>query len=696
MNQNFSINRVLFMPGISIKNRHKTILTILALIVLILAVYWQVQNFEFINYDDGLYVTQNSLTKSGLTYHGVIKAFADTETGNWHPLTMLSHMVDWELFGPIAMGHHWSSLMLHIITTVLLYLLLNQMTGAMWRSAMVAALFAIHPINVESVAWVAERKNVLSTFFWMLTMLFYVRYVRQPGWKRYLPVFVSFALGLMSKPMLVTLPFVLLLIDYWPLNRTAIDTKNDQQTEIQLSFKTGKSSLSFLVLEKIPLFILTAISICVTLYTQHAVGAVVSTSSLSLSTRIGNAIVSYGLYIKKMFWPLDLSLFYPRYNIEIWTLLIASSFLILLTAMVLRSYRKHPYLLVGWFWYLGTFVPVIGLVQVGAQSMADRYAYVPLIGLFIMLAWSVANIAKTNKYMKCMMIVASIFFILALSVICWQRCQLWGDSHALWNDVLKNHKVAFAYNLRGLNYADKKQYDLALADYNTAVDLDKKFVEVLINRGNLYAAIGQYNNALRDYGDAQRLKPEYADAYYNKGSLYLDIHQLDAAIADFTQAIHINPDNADYFNNRGVALRLKGEYEKSFADFNQALKLNQNFAEAYFNRGIIYQVQRRYLPAIVNFSEALRINPAYVNARFRRGVSFASLGEYNQALEDYGHVLQVDPKNVPALNNLGILLKNMKRYEEASVQFKKVLQIKPDDNDALKYLKEIKNLGNMK
>jgi tetratricopeptide (TPR) repeat protein len=549
---------------------------------------------------------------------------------------------------------------------------------------------------VESVAWIAERKNVLSTFFWIMTMLIYVWYVKQPSWKRYLPVFLCFALGLMSKPMLVTLPFVLLLIDYWPLNRTAINTQNENQAEIQVPLKIGKAKLSFLILEKIPLFILTVISICVTLYTQHNVKAVVNLDSLPILKRINNAIVSYGLYIKKMFWPIDLSVFYPQYNIGIWKLLLASSFLIFLSAMVIRYYRKHPYLLVGWFWFLGTLVPVIGLVQVGAQSMADRYAYVPFIGLFIMLVWYLADIVKRNAYIKFSLILTSFVVISVLSVLSWQRCQLWGDQLALWNDVLKNHKVALAYNFRGLAYVDKGQYSLALADYNLAIERDQKFAEALNNRAILYFTIGQYNNALKDYNQAVNLKPQFADAYYNRGMLYLEIHQLNAAVADFTEAINIEPDMADYFNNRGVALRLKGEYEKSFADFNQALKLKQNFAEAYFNKGLIYHLHKQYFPAIANFTEALRIKPAYVDANFTRGIAFASIGKYDQAIEDFSYVLQVDSKHIPALKNLGIVLKNMKRYEESSVQFQKCIQINPDDNEALKYLKEIENIKKQK
>jgi hypothetical protein len=312
----------------SITNSQKKILIILALIVSVLAVYWQVQNFDFVNYDDQVYVTQNFRIQSGITWESIAGAFTDLHTSNWHPLTMMSHMLDWQLFGGRAGGHHWTSVIIHIFNTVLLFFLLNQLTGAIWRSAFVAALFAIHPINVESVAWIAERKNVLSTFFWLLTMLLYVWYVKQPGWKRYLPVFLCFALGLMSKPMLVTLPFVLLLIDYWPLNRTQINLQRKNQSETTTFILAKKSKISFLILEKVPLFILSVISIYLTLYASQHMKAIAGLEYFSPVKRISNAIVSYTLYIKKLFWPVDLAAFYPYGDISIWQISIAILFLV--------------------------------------------------------------------------------------------------------------------------------------------------------------------------------------------------------------------------------------------------------------------------------------------------------------------------------------------------------------------------------
>lgn len=653
------------------------------LCALVLAVYWNTQKFDFINYDDQTYVTENNQTQAGFTFH----IFQDISTANWHPLTMISHTLDWFLFEDKAGGHHWTNVILHILNAVLLFLLLNVMTGSVWRSATVAALFAVHPINVESVAWVAERKNVLSTFFWFLTMLFYVWYVRKPGWKRYLPVFGCFALGLMSKPMLVTLPFTLLLLDYWPLNRMPLETKGVKaQAE---GCATPKTKWGFLIYEKIPLFILTAVFINITLYTQKAIGAVISVDFLPLGMRVKNAVIAYGEYVKKMFWPLDLSVFYPRYEIEVWRFLLVLFLLILMTAISIRFFRNRPYFTVGWLWFLGTLVPVIGLVQVGAQAMADRYAYVPFTGLFVMVVWWVHDAVKKNKYKRPVLIVLSVVILSVFSVISWQRCQLWGDKFALWNDVLKNHKVAFAYNMRGLAYASESQHDLALNNYNAALQVDRKFDAALINRGNLYAETGREEDALKDYTEAIGLNARSADALYNRGLLHLKSKRLDNAIADFDAAIKINPDMADYYNNRGAAFHLNGEYARAMDDFNKALSINRLLSEAYFNKGMLYYMHKEYKAAVLYFTEAVILKPRYMNAHIYRGLSFVSLGMNEYAIRDFKRALSIDGKNIDALYHLADVLKTLKRYRESSAYLKQILLIRPGDKKALKAAAEV-------
>ena len=350
---------------------------VLLLVVVVLIAYGTVWHFDFVNIDDDFYVTENAQIQQGLSLDSVLWAMTTIEEANWHPLTWLSHMMDVQLFGLNPGGHHLTNLLLHIANVLLLFGVLQQMTGAVWLSALVAALFALHPLNVESVAWVAQRKTVLSTMFWLLTVLAYVRYVKKPNWGRYLGMMGIFVLGLMAKPMLVTLPCVLLLLDYWPLKRLGKDSKEFWER------------LPRLAAEKLPLLIPVAAISVVTLEAQSQAGAISTWEWLPLGTRVANAVAAYGLYLKKMLWPMDLAVFYPHpgNSLEVWPVALAALLLVILSLGVWWQGRRSRYLVVGWFWYLGTLLPVSGLIQVGGQAMADRYAYVPLMGLFIILVW---------------------------------------------------------------------------------------------------------------------------------------------------------------------------------------------------------------------------------------------------------------------------------------------------------------------
>src|SRR5947209_472240 len=367
-------------------NEHPSLLISLVLGAITFAVYAPVLNFEFVEFDHDSYVTGNPAVQNGLTFEGVLWAFRGFHVCNWHPLTMLSHMLDCSIFHLAAGGHHLTNLLLHTANTVLLFLLLKRMTGALWRSAMVAALFAWHPLHVESVAWVAERKDVLSTLFLLLTIWAYVRYAEKPGLRRYSLVLLWFSLGLMSKPMLVTLPGVLLLLDYWPLDRMRFASAQDADTAAAPSRR-----ILSLVLEKLPLFVLSVAASIATLLAQREWNAVISLHSMSPSARLGNAIVSYAAYLEKMFWPVNLCAFYPLPGkVSAGLFICAALMLGTICMLVWRSRRTRHYLSAGWLWYLLTLLPVIGLVQVGGQAMADRYTYVPLIGIFIMIVWGIA------------------------------------------------------------------------------------------------------------------------------------------------------------------------------------------------------------------------------------------------------------------------------------------------------------------
>src|SRR5208283_1919734 len=377
---------------------------------------------------------------------------------------------------------------------------------AIWRSAFVAALFAIHPINVESVVWIAERKNVLSTFFWVLTMLFYVWYVKQPNWKRYLPVFISFALGLMSKPMVVTLPFVLLLLDYWPLNRTAIHTQNN--TEIQVPLKTGKEKLSFLILEKVPLFILSAISICIIMDVPQSARTVASI----FIRRINNTIFYYAMYLKKLFWPMNLSIYYLYLNVPLWQILLSATFLIIITILVCKYFRKYPYLPFGWFWYLGTLVPVIGIVQIADITMADRYAYVSFIGLFVIIAWGAGQISSKVISFKKPIIFASIFIIVLFTVAAHNQVKIWTNTVTLFEDALKKDPNNYlAYHMIGQEMAKNGENEKALYYYDMVIKANPRFYPAYNNRGLILEKMGKRYEALKSFEKATQINKFFVE-----------------------------------------------------------------------------------------------------------------------------------------------------------------------------------------
>jgi protein O-mannosyl-transferase len=568
-----------------LQQKHLAVFIILMLTILILAVYWQVQRHQFIDYDDQMYVTGNYRIQSGINFKSITDTFTDIHTSNWHPLTMMSHMLDWQLFGDNAGGHHWTSVIIHIINTILLFLLFRNLTGAIWRSAFIAALFAIHPINVESVAWIAERKNVLSTFFWISTMLFYGWYVKNPSWKRYLLVILCFALGLMSKPMLVTLPFVLLLLDYWPLNRTAINTQNKDRTETALPNTDKRYKISSLLLEKVPLFVLTAISIGITFYAAQAAKAVATTDSALLAKRISNAIVSYGLYIKKLFWPIDLAAFYPlNFNIPVWHIVLAASLIIIITILACGYFRQYPYLPVGWFWYLGTLVPVIGIVQVGSQAMADRYAYVPCIGLFIIIAWGGNQILSKIRSTKIFTAIVFISIVIMFTIVSYNQVKIWKNTVTLFEDAIKSNSENYlAYNALGLAAAGQGDYEKALYYYYMALKINPKYELAYNNAGIILSKMGKLSDAIKCYEKAININIRSATSHHNLGIVLMLTNNVAEAISQFNKALELKPDYIDAHNSLGIALLKMGNVQEAIMHFNKALQLNPKDEEVRKN-----------------------------------------------------------------------------------------------------------------
>ncbi len=559
-----------------INSRHFVIFIAIMLTISILSLYWRVQNYDFINLDDPVYVTANYQIQSGIDLTTISAAFTDLNTSNWHPVTMMSHMLDWQMFGANAGSHHWTNVMIHIFNTTLLFILFRIMTGALWRSAFVAALFAIHPLNVESVAWISERKNVLSTFFFVSSVLLYVWYLKFPDWKRYLLLLVSFTFGLMSKPMLVTLPFVLLLLDYWPLNRWKIDSERDNQPRINKTYN--------LIIEKIPLFAFSAISSCITIYAARDAGTVYNFDALPFGSRISNAVVSYASYVRKLFWPRDLAVFYPYSDIAVWKIF-ASSFLIGgVTIFACRFFRKYPYLFIGWFWYLGTLVPVIGLIQVGSQAMADRYVYVPMIGIYIMMSWGISEMFSRLLNGKLLVILISSFFILHLASVTYHQVGTWKNNHTLFDHAIRvNPQNYQAYSLLGLEMAARGEYEDAIYYQYMALKYKPKFYPAYNYAGTIFQRMGRIEDSISCYTKALQINDKFSDAHYNLGIMLIEQNRINDAIIHFKKALETTPNDPDIHNNLGVSLLKAGSIEEARTHFLKSLSLNPNGAVARKN-----------------------------------------------------------------------------------------------------------------
>ncbi|HOZ62033.1 MAG TPA: tetratricopeptide repeat protein [Smithellaceae bacterium] len=557
-------------------SRKQSILVILIIIAMVLYIYWPVQDYGFIYFDDDVYITQNIHLQSGITTDGLRWAFTTTYFGLWNPLTWLSLMLDYRIFGLNAGGYHWTNVILHILNAVLLFFLLRILTGAEWRSAFVAALFAVHPINVESVAWIAERKNVLSTFFWMTTMLCYVWYAKRPGWKRYVPVLISFAMGLMSKPMLVTLPFVLLLIDYWPLNRTAIAI--EETTGHPLNLK--KEKISFLIMEKIPLFILSAIVIFLTIGAPRTDQTIYTT----FAWRMGNVVFSYVAYLKNLFSPLDLHVYYLSLSVPFWKLFACAVFLIFVTIFVCRYFKRHPYLPVGWFWYLGTFVPVIGFIQIADHTMADRYAYVPFIGIFMMIAWGGEKVFPKTVFLKKILIVLFILIIIFFAVTSRNQIKIWENTVTLFNHVIeKDPKNHLAYQVIGQEMAKRGEHEKALTYFDTALKIHPQFFPAYSNKALVLKKMGKHDEAMKNFETAGRLNKNSPELFYNLSFIYLEEGNYEESLQYALKAIRIKPDYEEAYNIAGIASVEAGKIKEGIDYFQKSLRINPRNLHAQRN-----------------------------------------------------------------------------------------------------------------
>src|SRR6266436_8813114 len=565
---------------------------ILGVCFVLMAITWlvfgQTLAHPSINLDDQEYVFENPQIIAGLTSNGVLWVFTHSHVGNWHPLTSISHMLDCQLFGLRAGWHHFMNVFLHAIAVILLFLVFRKMTGAVWRSAFVAALFAIHPLRVESVAWIAERKDVLSGVFFMLTLGAYVRYVREPSSIRYLMMTILFALGLMSKPMLVTLPFVLLVLDYWPLGRFAHICPAEPKPKNGFARWWGHRSIpARLILEKIPLIALSAASSIITLFAQRR--AAISIESLPLVWRMNNAFVSYVAYMWQMVCPIRLALVYPHpeYRLSLWSVAIAIAFLTGVTAVVVGFRRKHPYLITGWFWYVGMLVPVIGIVQVGAQARADRYTYLPQIGLYLIATWAIADLSFAWRYRRQILGVAAAVLIAALAWLAWIQNTYWRDSETLWTRTL------------------------AVTSHNDVAHAS--FADFLLRRDRIDEAISHSEEALRIHSRNGSAHNTLAFGLFRKG-------RVDEAVAHWKESLKIRPDdmNAQAY----LAWVLATSPDPSLRDGAKAVELAKKVLEHTDDADVVvlrtlaagYAASGRFSEAIETAQQALQLAIAQDNS----------------------------------------------------------------------------------
>ena len=587
----------------------------LALVVLTLAAYWRVLGNGFIRfYDDGSYVLNNPHIQTGLNFSAIYWAFTTFYNANWHPLTWISHILDYSLFAPNPQGHHATSLILHAASSVLLFLILNRITGSRWRSAFVAALFAVHPLHVESVAWIAERKDVLSTFFLMLTLGAYVRYVERPGARRYAAVVLLFALGLMSKPMLVTLPFTLLLLDYWPLERFG-----------------DKTPVWKLIVEKTPLFALSAASCAITYIAQQTGGAVGTFKEFPLGVRAANAVVAYAVYVLKMLFPLRLGALYPHpgNSLPIWEVACAVVVLLGISLLVIRVAGKAPYLAVGWLWYVVTLIPVIGLVQVGEQAMADRYTYVPLIGLLVMISWGIPEIMRrlnvtgrrgdpdtpTLPHPHTLMILA-VITIAVLSSLTWVQTGCWRDDATL---------------------------------FQHALNVTKNNATMEGNLGAVYAGQGDYASAAKHYSEAVRIRPDTADFRASLGTSLAMIGKLADAEKQFSEALNLNPKLETVRRDlESVRRKLHMAAGTNQADFETAVAL--------FSEGVAFDSRGETTEAVRRYKGAIRLAPRYADPYCNLARAAYNGGDTDEAIRLCGKATALDPDLGQAHSSLAVFL----------------------------------------
>jgi tetratricopeptide (TPR) repeat protein len=629
-------------------DRFKVLGVSILLVMGVLLIFGRVHGYEFVNFDDDQYYSANYHVQSGLTGNGVVWAFRTGYASNWHPLTWLSLMLDAQLFGTGPGGPHLTNVLLHAANTVLLFLLLKRLTKSLWPSAFVAAVFAVHPLHVESVAWVSERKDVLSGLFFMLTLLMYMRYGEEAKIKSskaktfYIMTFLFFALGLMSKPMLVTVPFVLLLLDYWPLQRIS-----------GVGFQVSSRRL---ILEKIPLFVLSAVSCLVTVLAQREV--IQQIVKLPLPARFGNALISYVTYLVQMVWPQNLVVYYPyRLHTPAWQIVVAGVVLFSMTLMAFQARHQSPYFVVGWLWYLGMLAPVIGLVQVGSQAHADRYTYLPQIGLYFAIALAIRDWTASWRW-RCPVLGVGTFVMLTTLIACtWKQTSFWRNDKSLWEHAIactSNNVVA--YNNLGYMLIVQGQTAKAVEYFQKALEIDPNYAEAHNNLGEEFFRGKRYGEAIEHFRRAIAVSPDFAEAHNNLASVLFNQGKLDEAIEQYQKAIQLNPDFAGAHNNLGEAFRAQGRLNEAIDEYQQAIAIKPDYVIAHDNLASALFTQGKLDEASKELQRTLELVPNSVHVHYQLGLVLQSSGRFAAAVGQFQKILELDSRHVAAQNNLAWLL----------------------------------------
>jgi tetratricopeptide (TPR) repeat protein len=664
----------------------------LSLALVVWAVFGQTIRYGFINYDDDLYVYENPVVTRGLDLGQIAWTFTHSGIDQWYPVTDTSHMLDWQFYGPDAGGHHLTNVLLHIATAILLFLTLQKMTRTTWRSAFVAAVFALHPLRVESVAWIAERKDVLSGLFFMLTLLLWLRYLQKqpsvgaPGtatgtmavidprrWSAdYYLALAFFALGLLSKGMVVTLPFVLLLLDYWPLNRLSSSGSDAPGARFRTWLR--------LFLEKVPFFLLSAGTCVVTVLSQpHVVSSV---HGFTFLWRLGNAAMAYVDYLGHMLYPVGLALLYtrPEEHLPVWRVAFSLALLSIISVGVFWGRRKHPYLLVGWLWYLGMFMPVIDIMQTGDHARADRYTYLPQIGLIILVTWGVAEFCQAKRYPQTVIGAAAGLILLGLSVGAYIQTTYWKDSISIWTHTLARTPQSYVAHCNlGIALAGQGQWDEAVQHFNQALQINPDDAKSMNNLGKVLTAQGKLDDAVQRFNQALQINPDDVKTLNNLAVALAGEGKRDIAIQDLEQVLKLKPDYADACFNLGNVLAAGGDLDGAVQSYQQALQINPDFPEAHCNLGLALARQRNLDAAVQQYELAIQLKPQYADALADLGGAFAAQGNLDEAAKYYSQVLQLKPNDPAALDNLGVALARQRKFDDAIRYFQRALQINPND-----------------